>query len=103
MVNNRLHMILTPEELGRLKITESEDRQVQIVADVHGMKCCQAKRFINNIINAVHTAFRLVVIHGYNHGTAIKDMLFQNFCNAHITAQYVDPYNKGMTHMIIAA
>lgn len=103
MVNNRLQMIFTSEELSRLTISEVDESKIRIIADVHGMKCSQAKRFINNIINTVRIAFQLIIIHGYNHGTAIKDMLAQNFSNTHITEKHPDPYNQGVTHMLIAA
>lgn len=103
MVNNRLRMVFTDEEINRLTISEVDKRRIRIVADVHGMKCSQARRFINNIINTVRVAFQLIVIHGYNHGTAIKDMLAQNFSNTHITEKHADPYNQGVTHMLITA
>lgn len=102
MVCTRLRLILSADELDRLTISEIAGN-ITIVIDVHGMKCSQARRFINNIINTVRCAFRLVIIHGYNHGTAIKDMLSINFHNSHIEEQFPDAYNLGMTHMLIAA
>lgn len=103
MVHNRLRMVFTNEEISRLTISEINEGRIRIVADVHGMKCNQAKRFINNIINTIRVTFQLIIIHGYNHGTAIKDMLAQNFINTHITEKHLDPYNQGVTHMLIAA
>lgn len=103
MVNKKLKIILTNEEISRLTISEIDETKIRIIADVHGMKCSQARRFINNIINTVRVAFQLIIIHGYNHGTAIKDMLAENFSNTHITEQHLDPHNKGVTHMLIAA
>lgn len=103
MIDKRLRMILTKEEISRVRVSQSDDAQIRIIVDVHGMKCFYARRFISNIINAVRTAFQLIVIHGFNHGTAIKDMLADNFCNYHIAAQYVDSRNPGVTHMHIAA
>lgn len=103
MVKNRLKLIFTQEEINRLKITEIDEKQVCIIADVHGMKCSQARRLINNIINVVRITFQLIIIHGYNHGTAIKDMLAENFSNSHIKEQHADLYNQGVTHMYIAA
>lgn len=103
MVNSRLKIIFTSEEISRLTISEIDETKIRIIADVHGMKCSQARRFINNIINTVRVAFQLIIIHGYNHGTAIKDMLAQNFSNTHITEKHPDPYNQGITHMLIAA
>ena len=98
MVSTKLQMIFTKDEISRLSIKEKP----QIIVDVHGMKCSQARRFINNIINTIRESFKLIIIHGYNHGTAIKDMLADNFCNSHIAEQYIDPYNQGVTHMLIA-
>lgn len=95
-------MIFTYDEISRLSIKEKPDMKPQITANVHGMKCNQARRFINNINNTIRESFKLIIIHGYNHGTAIKDMLAENFCNSHITKQYIDPYNQGVTHMLIA-
>lgn len=103
MVYTRLRLILSTEELARLTINKTVDNCIQIVVDVHGMRCYEARRFINNIINAVRCKVRLEVIHGYNHGTAIKDMLTSDFANSHIEEQYLDRNNQGMTHMLIAA
>lgn len=103
MVRARLKMVLTQSEMNRIKISESRSGKLRITADVHSMKCYEARRFINNIINIVRTAFQLVIIHGYNHGTAIKEMLAQNFSNDHIYEQFPDSRNQGVTHMLIAA
>lgn len=74
MVSNKLKMIFTQKEIDRLKITEIDEEQIRTVADVHGMRCKQARRFINNIINIIRVTFQLIIIYGYNHGTAIKNM-----------------------------
>lgn len=104
MIKERLSMIFTWDELCRVQIREAENDSVaMIIADVHGMKCFEAKRFINNIINAVRITFQLIVIHGYNHGTAIKDMLAYNFKNEHVCSQWQDQYNRGITRMYVAA
>lgn len=103
MVNERIMMILSQEDISRLIISESASGHIKIIADVHGMKCYEARRFINNIIGVVHADFQLVVIHGYNHGTAIKEMLAQDFQNTHISERFPDSYNQGITHMYIAA
>ena len=57
---------------------------------------------INNIINLVHTAFHLLIIHGYHGGEAIKHMLLDSFENSHISKRYSDVYNQGRTHLVIA-
>lgn len=98
----RLGMIFSQDDINRITVKDEAERKLQVTVDVHGMKCSQAKRFINNIINTIREAFKLVIIHGYNHGTAIKDMLADNFSNSHIVEQYPDPYNKGVTYMVLA-
>lgn len=98
----RLGMIFSQTDIDGITVKNTDSKSLQVTVDVHGMKCCEAKKFINNIINAVRTAFKLVIIHGYNHGTAIRDMLAENFSNIHIADQYQDPYNKGVTHMVLA-
>lgn len=97
----KLSFILSKNDMDRISLISKDE--MRIIVDVHGMKCLQAKKIINNIINVVRIVFRLIIIHGYNHGTAIKDMLSQNFCNAHVSEKPLDPYNQGVTHMLIAA
>ena len=57
MIISRLRMVLTNDELDRITVKEKESGKIRITADVHGMKCYEARRFINNIINIVRTAF----------------------------------------------
>ena len=96
----RLSFILTSNDLKRIRIEEKKNN-TKVLADVHGMKVQEAKRFINNIINVIRTKIELVIIHGYHHGDAIKDMLATRFSNYHIKDQYQDVRNMGVTHMII--
>ena len=100
-ITKKFRMIFTAEDIKRIRISETDTGESKITIDVHGMKCSQAKRFIGNVINLVHSAFHLVIIHGFNHGTAIKDMLADSFENPHIVSQYLDPMNMGVTHMQI--
>ena len=101
MIHKKLELIFTEEELRRLSIKENTCNKMRVYADVHGMKCYQARRFINNVINAIRRAFELIIIHGFNHGTAIKDMFANNYSNLHITQKYASRFNKGITHMSI--
>lgn len=99
-ITDRLSFILTEVDMKRLKVEEKDI--LKITADVHGMKVVQAKKFINNIINIVHSAFEMIVIHGYNHGVAIKNMLAEQLCNEHIEEKYPDEVNMGITHILIS-
>lgn len=96
-----LSIVLTKGDMNRINV-QDETANIQVEVDVHGLKCCQAKRFINNLINIIRAEFRLIVIHGYNHGTAIKDMLANSFINSHVVEMYSDIYNKGVTYIQVA-
>lgn len=99
-IQSRLSLILTKEDMNRLKFRERKGEK-EIIADVHGMKCNKAKIFINNIVNLVREAVRVIVIHGYNHGTAIKEMINNEYKNPHINKIISDRYNMGRTDILI--
>ena len=98
----RLSLILTDADMRRLQFKEREGEK-EIIADVHGMKCYQAKKFINNIINVIRDAVRLIIIHGYNHGTAIKNMINTDFHNPHVSSIEACDFNLGRTDILVAA
>lgn len=99
-VYSRLEKIFTQDEISRLAIREKQS-DVQIVVNVHGLKCFQVRQLLNNLISVMRMKFHLLVIHGYNHGTAIKNMLGNDFQNCHVTKLYPDPFNKGVTHISV--
>ena len=101
MIVSRLRMIFTDAEMERIRVEELENGELQITTDVHGLSCKEVRKFISNIISLVKKAFELIVIHGYLHGIAIKEMLVQHFENDHISEKYGDLFNYGVTHMVI--
>ncbi len=103
MIVLRMRMIFTEEQMERIHVEETESGELQITVDVHSLSCKQVRKFISNIICIVRKTFELIVIHGYLHGIAIKEMLVQHYENDHISEKYGDPYNYGVTHMFIAA
>ena len=102
MIQQRLRMVLSENELARIKILES-DSFIRIHVDVHGLSCKQARLLIKNVILIPRSDFLLMVIHGFNRGTAIKSMLADSFENDHIKSRSFDPANQGVTYMKIAA
>ena len=101
-INFKLSLIFTNDDMKRIHVKENKG-ETKIIADVHGMSVRSAKRFINNILNVVRMNIQLIVIHGYNHGTAIRDMINNHFENEHVVSKYIDKDNKGVTHSIAAA
>lgn len=100
-IQERLSGIYTNEETARIHITENNNG-IYVVVDLHGMRCGQAKRFINNLINIARCPFLLTVIHGYNHGTAILEMVRNELRNQHISRMFLDSHNQGVTYLAIA-
>lgn len=98
---NRLRVVFSQSELSRLSINLDESHEIRITADVHGMTCYEAKRFLRNIINILRIAFKLTVIHGYRHGTAIKEMLVNNFSSNRVSRIIGIPSNLGRTEMVV--
>lgn len=106
MFITRLRMALTENELSRICIKEIAGEGIYVIVDVHGLGCCEAKRLINNLINLLYVVlaeFFLKVIHGYRHGTAIRDMLADGLTNSHIHTRFYDVRNKGVTSLLIVS
>lgn len=70
-----MRAIMREDELQRIHFQDLSETDMKVIADVHGMKRVEARRFIRNIIAVVRDAFFLLVIHGYNRGTALRDMI----------------------------
>ena len=94
-------MIFTTDELSKIEI-EDNANQLIIVVDVHGMKCREVKRFLNNIINLTSGKYLMTVIHGYIHGNAIEDMIATQIINQKIINRYQDTWHYGVTYLQVA-
>ena len=97
-VVERCKYLMCVEDVGRIKV--SEDR-IQI--DLHGMTRAEAKRSIKNIIALSPIAFTLDVIHGYNRGTVIKDMIQEEELSSRVYHKWLAPGNPGRTFIEVAA
>ena len=97
---SRLHIVFTDAEINRMTLLTSLERDVEkIILDVHGMTCREAERFINNVVNITRGTCVVEIIHGYRHGTRIKEMLRQRFLNPKIIRIVGDQYNLGITYL----
>lgn len=66
----KLQFFLTKEEIVRCM--EEEDT---LYVDVHGLHIPEVKRLLKNIGAICSLGQKLCIIHGYNNGTSIKEML----------------------------
>lgn len=93
---------LLPLGSDRRLVAEENEGRVKVTVDVHGLTTRQAKRLINNIIAMIRCSFELDIIHGYHHGTAIRDMIYTDLSNTKIRSKHLELWNPGITVMAIA-
>ncbi len=91
------------EDICRLTFTEDENGNIKVTADLHGLSKKNAIRMISNILVLCSFKFELEVVHGYNHGTAIKEYIFNQMHNDRVIHKQSPFYNPGITDLMIAA
>ncbi|SDW78959.1 hypothetical protein SAMN05216391_11767 [Lachnospiraceae bacterium KHCPX20] len=101
-VEERIGCIFTGEQVSRIHIEEDHDVVTEVEADVHGMSCSEARLFLHNLIALLRFPFKLIVIHGYVHGTAIKEMLYRSFSEKRLSEFGPVDCNYGITWLQIA-
>lgn len=94
---------LLPEGSKRyLEAEEDDSERVHITVDLHGLSVLEARRLLNNIIAMIRRPFLLEIIHGYHHGTAIRDMIYTDFDNPKVISRHINMANPGITFAEIA-
>lgn len=69
--------------------------------DLHKMKVWEATVYLNNVVNRTPKDIKeIVVIHGYNNGTALLDMVRNDFVNKRIKMK-LKGLNQGITSLIL--
>lgn len=95
-----LRFVVFGEDAWRLRISKKKG-ELFVSYDVHGQSIPEAKRNITNIINASRIPFSLEIVHGYRHGSAIKEMIANELNNKKIKRRYTVRKNKGVTYFLI--
>ena len=98
---SRMSFILAGDNLKRVSI-EQRNNMNYIYVDLHGMSCKIANRVVRSIIAMYRFSFVLVLIHGFNHGTALKEMIRNSIENSRIKSITSPDYNPGITYMQLA-
>lgn len=97
---DRYETVFAKPVLERIRIITFPSGEVmKISVDVHGLTCREAKRFISNVINISRGFCTIEIIHGYRHGTRIKDMLRNGFSNPNVKEIVADFRNYGITYL----
>lgn len=94
----RFKTLLSCKDMERVSISVNDGFYV----DLHGMSCQQATRFLHNLIALVKNSCEMTVIHGYNHGLALKDVVRKCGLSARVVRTESVAWNPGMTKLMIA-
>ncbi len=100
---SRISFVVFGDDCWRVKIDFKVVGSPEIIYDAHGQTVLEARRTIRNIANIVMAPITLIVIHGYRHGTAIKEMLAEENFSGRLICRYSPEFNPGETFMEIAA
>ena len=80
----------------------SEPSQGVMELDIHGMTCYQAKTFIESKIRrAPKSVYQIKVIHGYNGGTALRNMVRSEIKHNPKVLRVEAGLNQGETTLIL--
>lgn len=94
----KLKLILLDEDMLRFS-----GKDGVYFLDVHGLPVHEARMLIKNVGALMSSKDNLTVIHGYNHGTAIKEMLAKDGLFRRTYTLTENAYNKGRTSIQFAA
>jgi len=97
-IRDRLSYLLRQEDLIKTVINQKEDG-IHITLDVHGWSKAKVAKVIHNLALLEKEEFKLDIIHGYVHDTAIKQMLVNDFREERLIKEWRPQYNPGLTRM----
>ena len=98
-----INFIVYGNDSWRIQVAKNSHGDPSITYDAHGQTVREAKRTIENIINITRSPLHLKVIHGYNRGTAIKDMLALEQFPGRLADRFCPAGNPGVTVMDFVA
>ncbi len=100
-VDLKIKFILFGKNSYRPTIEYDEYGELIITVELHGLTVSETKKIINGILLLINEPFTLKLIHGYNHGTALKEYIHKDLHNKRIVEKYCYPYNPGETILTI--
>ena len=100
---SRVEFVCFGDYLGRVKIKKNIHNNPEITFDAHGLTVQEAKRVIRNIVNVSRSPIHLCIIHGFNRGTGIKDMLTKETFSGKLINRFCPDNNPGETILDLAS
>lgn len=101
-VQSRLSFFLYGEDAERVTV-KREDGIWKVRYDAHGKDVLHAKRDIANLISSMTGGALISIVHGYNKGTAIKNMLRKCDFGKRVLSVASPSFNPGVTNITVGA
>ena len=98
MTEIMINTIFTTEERKRLQKITSDS----ITVDVHGLSRNGCRHILRNISAVYRGKVRITVIHGYNHGTVLKDAMSDESLLKNRFRTFPSKKNQGVTVLDVA-
>ena len=73
-----------------------------IKIDLHGMRIYEAEKTLEKAVaSAGPGTYRIQVIHGYNRGTGLRDMIYDSFRYNEKVKRIIPGENPGITELVL--
>lgn len=103
-VVDRIRFLIYGDAAWRVNVLKDADEKPYIVLNAHGMTVAETRKMINDIVRLIYCdTIGIKVIHGFNHGTAIKDMIASESFGDRLVRKYTPGSNPGVTYMEFAS
>ena len=102
-MSERISFLFSKEDIARIKFSVQKDGKKLVTVDMHGLRAKDARKFIKNLVAINKEGYDMCFIHGYNHGTAIKEIIWNEKLNNRITDKRGIQKNPGITYLSVAA
>lgn len=95
-------MIMNQEDISRFKVGQSKSGETLISVDLHKLNKKKAERLLRNTININRSPFIFRIIHGFNNGTVLKNLVNHELTHKRIQDSFINIDNPGVTYLKIA-
>ena len=102
-MNERMMFLFSKEDISRIKFSIQKNGKKLVTVDLHGLRAKEARQFIKNLVAINKEGYDMCFIHGFNHGTAIKKIIWNESVNSRITDKRGIQNNPGVTYLSVAA
>ncbi|ADL36033.1 hypothetical protein bpr_II094 (plasmid) [Butyrivibrio proteoclasticus B316] len=101
-MSERMMFLFSKGELKRIVLSEEGGAKL-ITVDMHGLSVKEATRLLKNLIAVDREGYDICVIHGFTHGTKIKEALWNEKLSERIYKKTSPGYNPGRTYLKLNA